>query len=75
MDIRPATTADIDRLITSSAEHSAAQHHIRGRWETQQRDEGLYLIAHLDGEIAGQTIILRESKYAEVRAAEDPAEI
>jgi ribosomal protein S18 acetylase RimI-like enzyme len=75
MDIRPATSADVDRLIALLAEHPASQHHIRGRWDTQQRGEGLYLIAHRDGEILGQTMILRESKYAEVRAAEGAAEI
>lgn len=75
MDIRPATQADIDRLVASLKEQPAGQHHIRGRWDTQQSGEGLYLIAHSDGEIVGQTVVLRESKYAEVRAAEAPAEI
>jgi GNAT superfamily N-acetyltransferase len=75
MDIRPATSADVDRLIASLAEYPASQHHIRGRWDTQQSGEGVYLIAHSDGEILGQTMVLRESKYAEVRAAEAAAEI
>ena len=74
MDIRPATHADVDRLI-ERLEHPAAQHHVRGRWDRQERGDGLYLIAHRDGEIVGQTMILRESTYAEVRAAENPAEI
>lgn len=75
MDIRPATQDDVARLIASLAEHPAAQHHIRARWETQERGEGLYLLAHRDGELVGHTLLLRESKYAEVRAAESPAEI
>jgi GNAT superfamily N-acetyltransferase len=75
MEIRPATAADVDRLIAKFAEHPASQHHVRGRWETQQNDEGRYLIAHRDGEIVGQTMILRQSKYAEIRATEDAAEI
>jgi ribosomal protein S18 acetylase RimI-like enzyme len=75
MEIRPATAADVDRLIASFAEHPGSQHHVRGRWDTQRNGDGLYLIAHRDEEIVGQTMILRASKYAEVRAAQDPAEI
>ncbi|TDO60972.1 acetyltransferase (GNAT) family protein [Kribbella sp. VKM Ac-2571] len=35
----------------------------------------MYLIAERDGEIVGQTVLLRRSKYGEVRADVDPAEI
>ncbi|TCC29204.1 GNAT family N-acetyltransferase [Kribbella sindirgiensis] len=52
-----------------------AQHHIRARWDIQQSDGGVYLLARRDGEIVGQTILLRQSKYDEVRADADPAEI
>ena len=74
MDIKPATRADVDRLI-AWANHPAAQHHHRARWEIQQRGDGLYLLAQRDGEIVGHTMLLKQSKYAEVRAAGDPVEI
>ncbi|MFF0340788.1 GNAT family N-acetyltransferase [Kribbella sp. NPDC004875] len=75
MDIRPATRSDVDTLIESLAGAPAAQHHIRNRWAVQQRDEGLFLLARRDGELVGQTMVLRRSKYDELRAAADPAEI
>ncbi|MET9272622.1 GNAT family N-acetyltransferase [Kribbella sp. NPDC003557] len=52
-----------------------AQHHIRARWDLQQSGDAVYLLARRDGEIVGQTVLLRHSKYAEVRADADPAEI
>jgi RimJ/RimL family protein N-acetyltransferase len=73
MDIKPATQAEVDELI--AAAEPAGQHHLRERWDIQQRDEGLFLLAHRDGEIVGHTMLLRQSKYAAVRAAHDPAEI
>ncbi|WP_328998962.1 GNAT family N-acetyltransferase [Kribbella sp. NBC_00709] len=75
MEIRPATRSDVDELIESFAEAPAAQYHVRGRWDVQQRDDGLFLLARRDGDIVGQTMILRASKYDEVQAAADPAEI
>jgi RimJ/RimL family protein N-acetyltransferase len=62
-------------MLGALAGEPAAQHHIRARWEVQQSDEGVYLLAHRDGEIVGQTVLLRRSKYDEVRADADPAEI
>lgn len=62
-------------MLDALAGEPAAQHHIRDRWGVQQRDDGLFLIADEDGEYVGQTMVLRQSKYAEVRAAADPAEI
>jgi ribosomal protein S18 acetylase RimI-like enzyme len=73
MDIKPATRAEIDELIAPAG--PAARHHLRERWETQQRGDGLFLLAHRDGEIVGHTMLLNQSKYAAVRAAHDPAEI
>ncbi len=73
MDIRPATRAEVDRLI--AAAEPAAQHHLRERWGTQERGDGLFLLAHRDGEIVGHTMLLNHSKYAEIRAAHDPVEI
>jgi ribosomal protein S18 acetylase RimI-like enzyme len=73
--IEPATRADIDRMIGARDGEPAAQHHIRARWEVQQSGEGVYLIAWRDGEIVGQTMLLRRSKYDEVHADADPAEI
>jgi RimJ/RimL family protein N-acetyltransferase len=62
-------------MIGALAGQPAAQHHIQARWATQQSDDGVYLLAERDGEIVGQTILLRRSKYDEVRADADPAEI
>ncbi|TCO23416.1 acetyltransferase (GNAT) family protein [Kribbella steppae] len=73
MDIRPATQAEVDQLIAPA--EPASQHHLRERWETQQRGDGVFLLAHRDGEIVGHTMLLNQSKYAEVRAAHDPVEI
>jgi GNAT superfamily N-acetyltransferase len=73
MDIKPATRADVDRLTARAA--PASQHHLRDRWETQQRGDGLFLLAHRDGEVVGHALLLRQSKYAEVRAVHDAAEI
>ena len=73
MDIRPATQAEVDQLIAPAG--PAARHHLRERWETQQRGDGLFLLAHRAGEIVGHTMLLNQSKYAEVRAAHDPVEI
>ncbi|WP_433168405.1 N-acetyltransferase family protein [Kribbella sp. CA-247076] len=73
MDIRPATQADLERLIASA--EPASQHHLRERWETQHRGDGLFLLAHRDGEVVGHTMLFSRSKYAEVRAAHDVAEI
>ncbi|GAB2685066.1 GNAT family N-acetyltransferase [Kribbella swartbergensis] len=73
MDIRPATQDDVDRLMAPA--EPAARHHLRDRWETQQRGDGLFLLAHRDGEVVGHALLLKESKYAEVRAVHDAAEI
>ena len=73
MDIKPATRADVDRLIAAAG--PVSQHHLRARWETQERGDGLFLLAHRDGEVVGHTMLLRQSKYAEVRAADNPVEI
>ncbi len=73
MDITPATQAEVDRLIAPA--EPAARHHLRERWDLQQRGEGLFLLARRDGEIVGHTMLLSQSKYAAVRAAADPAEI
>ncbi|MEU8226767.1 GNAT family N-acetyltransferase [Kribbella sp. NPDC048915] len=73
--VEPATRTDVDRMIGALPHAPAAQHHIRARWDIQQSGEGVYLVARRDGEIVGQTVLLRHSKYAEVRADADPAEI
>src|SRR5213592_2402709 len=75
MEIRPAIRAEVDRLIAAVSGSPAAQHHLRARWETQERRDGLFLLAHRDSEVVGYTMLLRSSKYAEVRAAADPVEI
>lgn len=62
-------------MLDALAGEPAAQHHIRARWDLQQNDDGVYLLAHRDGEIVGHTVLLRHSKYDEVRADVDPAEI
>ncbi len=75
MEIAPATRADVDQLIESLTGAPAAQHHVRARWQTQGSGDGAYLLARRAGALVGQTMLLRHSKYAELRAAEDPAEI
>lgn len=62
-------------MVGALSGEPARQHHIRARWDIQQSDGGVYLIAERDGEIVGQTILLRHSKYGELRADADPAEI
>ncbi|ONI69608.1 hypothetical protein BWI15_23905 [Kribbella sp. ALI-6-A] len=75
MRIRPATLADVERLIDGFADNPVVLHHTRERWATQERGDGLFLLAHRAGEIVGHSMVLRQSKYAEVRADVDPAEI
>ncbi|HWD82901.1 MAG TPA: GNAT family N-acetyltransferase [Kribbella sp.] len=75
MEIRPAVDADFERMIAEVAGQPAAQYHVRNRWVVQQQDEGLLLVAVEDGEFVGRTVVLRSSKYDEVRVAEDPVEI
>ncbi|WP_405058001.1 GNAT family N-acetyltransferase [Kribbella sp. NBC_01505] len=74
MEIGPATRGDVDQLI-GSMDSPAAQHHVLGRWEVQRAGDGAYLLARRAGVIVGQTVVLKRSKYAELQAAEDPAEI
>lgn len=73
-DIRPATSADVDRLIGAEA-HPAAREHLRERWRQQLRGEALFLLARRDGVVVGHTMLLRESKYPTVQKAYQPAEI
>jgi ribosomal protein S18 acetylase RimI-like enzyme len=75
LDIRPADQHDLAQLIAAAADSPAAREHHRERWTRQARGEALYLLARADGAIVGHTMLLRESKYAEVRAAHNPAEI
>jgi ribosomal protein S18 acetylase RimI-like enzyme len=62
-------------MLAALTGEPAAWHHVQARWEIQQSGDGLYLLARRDGEIVGQTMLLRHSKYDEVRADVDPAEI
>jgi ribosomal protein S18 acetylase RimI-like enzyme len=72
--VRLATQADVDRLI--AAEDSAdSRAHFRARWDQQSRGEALFLLAFRDGAVVGHTMLLRDSMYAEVRVAHEPAEI
>lgn len=72
--VRPATERDVDQLI--AAEDSAASRaHLRARWDQQSRGEALFLLAFRDGAVVGHTMLLRDSKYPEVRVAHGPAEI
>ncbi|GAA1146133.1 hypothetical protein GCM10009630_50830 [Kribbella jejuensis] len=75
MEIRTATSDDFERMIAELADQPAAQYHVRDRWAVQQRDEGLLLVALERDEFVGRTMVLRSSKYDEVRAAHDPVEI
>jgi GNAT superfamily N-acetyltransferase len=72
--VRPATEGDVDRLL--AAEDSAASRaHLRARWDQQSRGEALFLLAIRDDAVVGHTMLLRDSRYAEVRVAHEPAAI
>jgi ribosomal protein S18 acetylase RimI-like enzyme len=75
MQIRPATPADVERLVGKFAANPVTQHHTPERWATQESGDGLFLLAHRAGQIVGHSMVLRQSKYAEVRADVDPVEI
>ncbi|MFF0268818.1 GNAT family N-acetyltransferase [Kribbella sp. NPDC004536] len=75
MEIAPATRDDVERMIAELDGYPAAQYHVRDRWDVQQRDEGVQLVAVEGAEIVGRTMVLRRSKYDEVRADADPVEI
>ncbi|NUS00447.1 MAG: GNAT family N-acetyltransferase [Kribbellaceae bacterium] len=75
MEIRTAVDADFERMIEELAGYPAAQYHVRDRWEVQQKDDGLLLVAVERGEFVGRTMVLRTSKYDDVRADVDPVEI
>jgi ribosomal protein S18 acetylase RimI-like enzyme len=74
LDIRPADQDDLDQLIAATDSPAVREHH-RRRWAQQTTGAAAYLLAHRDGAIVGHTMLLRESKYAAVRAAHNPAEI
>jgi GNAT superfamily N-acetyltransferase len=74
LDIRTATRQDVDRLL-DAAGSPARRAHLESRWVEHERGEAAFLLAHDASGIVGQTSLLRTSKYAEVVAAHDPAEI
>ncbi|GAA1513616.1 GNAT family N-acetyltransferase [Kribbella lupini] len=73
-EIRPATRQDVDRLL-AVAGSSARRAHLESRWVEQERGDAAFLLAYDGSGIVGQASLLRTSKYAEVVAAHDPAEI
>jgi ribosomal protein S18 acetylase RimI-like enzyme len=72
--ITPATQDDVDRMIGSEA-NPATREHLRERWRLHTRDEALFLLAKRAGEVVGQTMLLRRSRYPIVENAHNPAEI
>jgi ribosomal protein S18 acetylase RimI-like enzyme len=74
LDIRPAEQHEIDRIIAAEESPAAREHH-RERWAQQIRGDAVYLFARRYGEVVGHAMLLRRSKYAEVQAGPDPAEI
>lgn len=74
LDIRPAEPDELDRIIAAEESPAAREHH-RQRWAQQIRGDAVYLFARQDGEVVGHSMLLRRSKYAEVQAGPDPAEI
>ncbi|MBB5834461.1 GNAT family N-acetyltransferase [Kribbella italica] len=74
LEIRPATRQDVERLLDVAAS-PARRAHLESRWVEQEQDDAVFLLAHDEGGIVGQTSLLRTSKYAEVAAAHDVAEI
>jgi ribosomal protein S18 acetylase RimI-like enzyme len=74
LDIRPAEQHEIDRIIAAEESPAAREHH-RQRWAQQTRGDADYLFARQDGEVVGHSMLLRRSRYAEVQAGPNPAEI
>lgn len=74
IEVRPAEEHDVDKLIAAET-HGPARIHLRGRWRQQVDGAAVFLLAHLDGAIAGHALLLRESKYAETRAAYGAPEV
>jgi GNAT superfamily N-acetyltransferase len=74
LDIRPAEQHELDAVIAAEQSPATREHH-RQRWAKHQRGEAVYLFAREDGEVVGHTMLLRHSRYAEVQAGPDPAEI
>jgi ribosomal protein S18 acetylase RimI-like enzyme len=72
--VRPATQRDVDQLIAAK-DSAASRAHLRARWDQQSRGEALFLMAFRDDAVVGHTMLLRDSKYPEVRVAHEPAEI
>lgn len=66
IEVRPAEEHDVDDLIAAET-HGPARIHLRTRWQQQADGTAVFLLAHLDGAIAGHALLLRESKYAEMR--------
>ena len=74
LDIRPAEQDEIDRIIAAEESPASREHH-RERWARQIHGDGVYLLARQNGEVVGHSMLFRRSKYSEVQAGPDPAEI
>jgi GNAT superfamily N-acetyltransferase len=74
LDIRPAEQDELDAIIAAEASPASREHH-RERWAQQLRGEAVYLLARENSEVVGHTMLLRHSRYPEVQAGPDPAEI
>jgi GNAT superfamily N-acetyltransferase len=73
MDIGPATRDALDQLLAID-DHQGRREHVLQRWERQNAGD-LFLLASVDGELVGHTMLFRQSKYPAIDAAYGPAEI
>ncbi|MEY2467698.1 MAG: hypothetical protein QOF21_396 [Actinomycetota bacterium] len=68
IDIHACTPTDLDALLAFDGRRGA-QEAVRWRYEQQQRDEAVFLVAWRDETLAGRTSLTWWSKYDQVRHA------
>jgi len=75
VEVRPCTVEDIEGLRRGDWRPRDMRHH-EERWESQQRQEAVYLLAWRGAEVVGSVTLLLRSKYEVVRRViEDAAEM
>ncbi len=75
VEVRPCTVEDIEGLRRGDWRPRDMRHH-EERWESQQRQEAVYLLAWRGAELVGSVTLLLRSKYEVVRRViEDAAEM
>lgn len=75
IEVRPCGVKDIEALRNSDVDLLEMHHH-EERWESQLRQEAVYLLAWHGTEVVGRVTLYFQSKYPEVRSLlEGPAEM